>query len=446
MHIVVLGAGPAGLAAAWELVRAGHVVTVLEQDATVGGLAQSRHRCGLWLDLGPRRFEPVDAEQLAEVRGLLQSELVPHERRAGVRLRGAAFVHPPRANELARHLPAATVARAAWDWTKERARDAIRARAPADFASWSTARRGRELHELLDGALAEKVYGIPAERLDAGWAKERARTEPPHVFHYPARGGIGAIARAYAAAIEARGGEIRLCASLVRVEHRRGRARRVVWEREGVERSLACDAVVGTLPIAELARALAPAVDDRALSAANALQHVAMLYVHLEVGEPRVTPDHWTYLPEHRFRVHRVSEAGAFASADAPRDRSALCCEIACRFGDATWRLQDGAAARLAIEDLALAGLVERGRARPLAVARARFALPVHELGWAERVGVLRAAIERAPNLITTGRDGLFRHDGLGASMRAGRDAARVLIDRAPRPAILAAAVTRRAG
>lgn len=49
-HVVIVGAGFTGLAAAWELAKAGCGVTVVESDSDVGGLAGS-------FDVGEHRLE-----------------------------------------------------------------------------------------------------------------------------------------------------------------------------------------------------------------------------------------------------------------------------------------------------------------------------------------------------------------------------------------------------
>ena len=54
--VVILGAGPAGLTAAYELGKAGVRSTVLERDDTVGGLARTVKHNGYRFDIGGHRF------------------------------------------------------------------------------------------------------------------------------------------------------------------------------------------------------------------------------------------------------------------------------------------------------------------------------------------------------------------------------------------------------
>ena len=54
--VVILGAGPAGLTAAYELTKADVRSTVLEASGVVGGLAQTVEYKGYRFDIGGHRF------------------------------------------------------------------------------------------------------------------------------------------------------------------------------------------------------------------------------------------------------------------------------------------------------------------------------------------------------------------------------------------------------
>ena len=54
--IVVVGAGPAGLTAAYALTKRGEPVTVLEADQVVGGISRTVERDGWRFDIGGHRF------------------------------------------------------------------------------------------------------------------------------------------------------------------------------------------------------------------------------------------------------------------------------------------------------------------------------------------------------------------------------------------------------
>jgi protoporphyrinogen oxidase len=452
MHIVVLGAGLAGLAAAWELARGGARVTVLEKERRVGGMAASWEVGPYWLDYGPHRFHSRDPELVAHLYDLLQGDVVVRQRRSRIHLRGRFFDYPLQLANVLNNLPVGLLARAGTDYLLERLARRLRPRPDEHFEAWVVQRFGRTLYELFFRPYTEKAWGMPCTRISADWASQRIAQaslwdtlvktlRPPRdgevrslvtEFHYPARGGIGRIARRYAAEVAERGGEIRLGTSLERVEVSAGRARRVVGRVEGREVTLPCDHVVNTLPWTTLLRSLRfadePGLSAEARAAVDGLETIGIVFVYLEVDRASVMPDHWIYLPGPELAVHRVSEFKNFCDAAAPGDRTVLCCEITCRPGDSRWRMTPEQAEVLALADLCTVGLLQPGEGRLLTLGRLPHAYPVYDLDYRARVQALRRETRRVANLVTTGRQGLMRYNNMDHSMAMGRKVARALL------------------
>jgi protoporphyrinogen oxidase len=452
MHVVVLGAGLAGLAAAWELARGGARVTVLERERRVGGMAASWKRGPYWLDYGPHRFHSRDPELVAHLYEVLGGEVVVRQRRSRIHLRGRYFDYPLRLSNVLNNLPPGLLARAACDYLAARCAERLKPTPDEHFEGWVKKRFGRTLYELFFRPYTEKAWGMPCNQISSDWASQRIAQaslwdtlvktlRPPRdgevrslasEFHYPARGGIGQIARKYAEGIKNLGGEILLDTALEAIEVRGGRARRVLGSTDGEPVVLECDQVVNTIPWTTLLRSLrfldGPALGAEASDATERLHTIGIVFVYLEVERASVMPDHWVYLPSSELAVHRVSEFKNFSDAAAPGDRTALCCEITCREGDERWRLEPREAEVLARSDLVAAGLLEPGEGRLLDLARLRHAYPVYDLGYRERLQALRRETRRVANLITTGRQGLFRYNNMDHSMAMGRKAARALL------------------
>src|SRR4051794_41894899 len=56
--VVVIGAGPAGLTAAYQLSKVGIAATILEADTVVGGISRTVERDGWRFDIGGHRLFP----------------------------------------------------------------------------------------------------------------------------------------------------------------------------------------------------------------------------------------------------------------------------------------------------------------------------------------------------------------------------------------------------
>ena len=224
------------------------------------------------------------------------------------------------------------------------------------------------------------------------------------------------------------GGEIALEARVERVELHGGRARAIHARRAdgGVER-FECDALISTIPLPRLLGALDGGTSGRNDAGASGLRHRAVRFVHLEVARPRLSPNHWIYLPEKHLAAHRATEFKNFSDHGLPVDRTAVCVEFTCAKDDALWSMPERELARLAESDLARIGLLEQGEARLLATQVLEHAYPIYDLGYKRRVDAALAIAKTVPNMRTTGRQGLHRYNNMDHSLAMGWHAAKGL-------------------
>ncbi|MFN9786801.1 MAG: FAD-dependent oxidoreductase [Planctomycetia bacterium] len=448
MRVIVLGAGLAGLSAAVRAAREGASVLVLEAGGRVGGLASSIRVDGWWLDHGPHRFWSRDERTQAFARQMLAGNLVESERRSQIVLLGRRFEYPLQPRDALSKLPARVLARACFDWAVERARHWIDPRPDADFEDWVVKRFGRTLHELFFGQYTEKAWGVPCSEISADWAAQRisqtglldaaasmllpsrgARQRSLAArFLYPREGGIGALSESCAAHLRELGGELAMEARVERLELRRGRVRAVHARRAdgGVER-FECDALVSTIPLPRLLDALVAGKRGADAAGHAGLCHRAVRFVHLEVARPRLSRNHWIYLPERELAAHRATEFKNFSEHGLPVDRTAVCVEFTCAKGDAVWSMPERRLALLAESDLAKVGLLSRGESRLLATQSLEHAYPVYDLGYKRRVDAALAVAKSVQNLRTTGRQGLHRYNNMDHSLAMGWHAAKGL-------------------
>ena len=116
MHVVVLGAGLAGLATAYELRRAGTAVTVIEKEDYAGGMACSWKVGPYWLDHGPHRFHSRDKQLIEHLYEILDNEVVIRERLSRIYMQGKFFHYPLKAQNVLANMPKRVLVRAGWDY------------------------------------------------------------------------------------------------------------------------------------------------------------------------------------------------------------------------------------------------------------------------------------------------------------------------------------------
>ena len=418
--LIILGAGPAGVGAAFRAARAGHRVVVLERGQGPGGAAGSFELDGIRVDHGSHRLHPaIEPRILADLRGLLGEELQRRPRNGRIFLEGRWIRFPLRPADLARRLPPSFAAAAARDAATAWAR---RPRADT-FAEVLRAGLGPTMCERFYFPYARKLWGLDPSELAGEQARRRVTAGSPArllarvargagagaggaFFWYPRRG-FGTISERLAEAAEAAGAELRFGAAAERV--RLGDQGRATVTLAGGE-TVTARRVWSTIPLPVLARIAEPAPPAAVLAAAGRLDFRAMLLVYLVLDGGRYSPYDAHYLPDPGTPVTRVSEPTNYRDGDDPPGRTVLCAELPCARDGQLWRSGEEALGRLVQAALRDRGLPD-APLRSLAVRRLPHAYPVYRAGYAAAFQALDAWAAAQPALLSFGRLGLFAHD-----------------------------------
>lgn len=430
--LIVLGAGPAGLAAAWRAGQAGLYPIVVERAGAVGGMAASFEVAGVRVDHGSHRLHPATPPAvLADLRGLLGADLQRRPRNGRLLVAGKWVGFPLRPAELLRALPAPMLARIATEALTEPLR---RRGAAGSYADALRAGLGPTLYDALYAPYAVKLWGLPGTRIDPEQARRRVSADTPwkiarrmlrggrggqgRIFYYPRRG-FGQIVDALADAAVDAGATIRLDTEVDRVRPSEDGV--TVHTRDG--QTLSAGHLFTTIPLPLLARIVSPAPPASAVDAASALRFRSMVLVYLvHQGRP------WTvfdahYLPGPQTPVSRISEPANYReSADDPDDRTVLCCEVPCQVGDRWWTADDAALAAMVCQTLDRAGLPPV-RCVQVVTRRLRTVYPVYETGYGAHLHGLDAWAATLPHVTTFGRLGLFVHDNTHHAIAMAYDA-----------------------
>jgi protoporphyrinogen oxidase len=448
MHVVVLGAGLAGLSAAYDLCKAGkHQVTILEKDDFCGGMACSWQVGPYWLDHGPHRFHSMDDSIVGLFYEVLDNEVVVRDRLSRIYMQGKFFDYPLKAMNVLKSLPPGKLFHSIADYIWIRTVQIFKKIPDDNFENWVQKRFGKTLYKMFFGTYTSKAWKMPCTEISADWASQRISQanlwdtivktlNPPREgevrslvseFWYPAHGGIGEFGRKYGDKVRELGGTIHLNSALTGLDIEDGQAKRVRYVSNGEEHTLDCDVIVNTIPLPRLLEAMTPAIDETVETAISNLRYLGIVFVYLEVDTPTVSPDHWVYLPEKHLTVHRISEFKNFSDSMAPGDRTVVCCEITCLEGDEHWTMDEDALAELAEKDLVTVGLLKPGSSRAIDIKRLPYAYPVYDLTYKENLKVLKSAAKAVKNLHTTGRQGLYRYNNMDHSVAMGRRIAKTL-------------------
>ncbi len=413
----MLGAGPAGLGAAYRAAAAGHRVTLLERAGFVGGAAASGEVAGVRVDLGSHRLHPsIEPRILTVLQGLLGDDLQVRPRNGRIRLGGRWIAFPLRPLDLLRRLPPGMTAGA----LRDAALGPLRHPAADTFSEVLRAALGPTLCERFYLPYARKIWGVDPAELSGEQARRRVGARSPgrvvaralsrgtrgkRSFLYPRRG-YGQIWEALAEAGVGAGVDLRLGSAATTLSLSPGGA--VAGLADG--QTVSARRVWSTIPLTALARMASPAAPADALAAAETLRFRAMTLAYLVVDRPRYTEFDAHYLPTGATPVTRVSEPKNYRDGDDPPGHTVLCAEIPCDPGDEIWRASPDELGRLVADGLVEAGL-PHPRPAEVEVRRLENAYPILRAGFEGPLAALDRWASAQPSLVTLGRQGLFVHD-----------------------------------
>ena len=422
--VLVVGAGPAGLTAAYLLAQAGESVTVLEAEDQVGGLAKTVERDGYRFDLGGHRFFTKSAEVEALWNEVLGDEFLLRPRMSRIYWNGRFLDYPLRGVDVIRKLGPVELTRSSASYLRALARPNG---GEETFEEWVSNRFGRRLFELFFRSYTEKVWGVPTSEIRAEWAAQRIRglsfasaarsaflgnrgnrvKSLIEEFHYP-RLGPGQMWEAMADRIRELGGEVRLGAPVERLEIEGGR---VVAVHAGGERLAGRD-VISSLPLRTTAALASPAAPEEVARAARGLRYRDFLTVALAIESDDLFPDNWIYVHDPQVRVGRIQNYRSWSPWMVPRaDTASVGLEYFCFEGDDIWSSPDAQLVDLATREIEQLGLGRAAAVRRGWVVRVPKAYPVYDGEYAERVATIKGWLGTISNLQQVGRNGLHRYN-----------------------------------
>jgi protoporphyrinogen oxidase len=433
--IVVIGAGPAGLTAAWRLAQREIVPMVLEADEAIGGLSRTWRRDGWLLDAGGHRFFTQVPEIEAIWRELLDDQdLLRRKRRSGFLFDGVYHAYPLNPSDVISSMApwdaARCVASLAW------ARVHPRRITYHHFEAWARAHFGRRLYALLYKPYTEKVWGLSPTQISAEWAAQRIKVPPglsvllqaalgrsksteslEKEFLYP-RHGPGMLWERLCSRIQAYGIQVLRRSPVVEVHLQGGRVVGVSVDVQGTKTAYEADQVISSMPLAALVRAVEPAAPTDVRHAADALRHRNLLVVALVVPDRVGFPYNWIYVPGPATRVGRIQNYRSWSPDLVHAGLNALGMEYFLGNDDPLWTLEDEELVHFAARELAKLEIAPATQVHNGYVLRVPMAYPVYDQNYRHNVGRIREWLEAsAVNLHPVGRNGMHKYNNQDHSM-----------------------------
>jgi protoporphyrinogen oxidase len=442
-EVLIIGAGPAGLTAAYQLSKRGVDATVLEADTVVGGISRTAVRDGWRFDIGGHRFftkvRPVE-ELWFEILG--PDDFLRRPRKSRIYYDGKFFDYPLVPLDALRKLGFVEAVRcgASYAW--------VRVHPPKDrtnFEGFMAGRFGWRLYRTFFKAYTEKLWGVPAPEIQADWGAQRIKDlslfravweglKPKRVrggrdkskqltslieeFNYP-KYGPGMMWERAAEQVTARGTKIVYDSAVTAVHHRDGRAVALTATTGGAPTRYECTHVVSSMPLSALVRAMDPPPPPEVLAAADGLGYRDFITVALVVPADQVPwDDNWIYIHAPEVATMRIQNFGSWSPFLVKDGRNVLGLEYTVWEGESAWTAPDEELIERGKRELEWLGLVEAHDVESGYVVRMPKAYPMYDATYKANVDTLRAWLAaHAPNVFPVGRNGMHKYNNQDHSM-----------------------------
>jgi protoporphyrinogen oxidase len=435
---VIIGAGPAGLAAGYELASNGRHVVVIEKDSVVGGISRTISRNGFRFDVGGHRF----FTKFARVQGLWQQVLpeqfLQRKRLSRIYYNGRFFDYPLRLGNVLWGLGFFTSAAVAASFLAGKLRPYPQ---EDTLEQWVSNRFGKKLFEIFFKGYTEKVWGIDCSQIRAEWAAQRIRglslasavktaligdrdqkiRTLIQQFDYP-RLGPGQVYETMAEKVRQMGGQVLLQhrADKLLTEQDRVVAVEVVAA-GGARKTIPAVEVLSSMPIDELAAALSPPAPANVLGAAGGLSYRSLLTVNLMMRCRQKLPDTWVYIHSPQIRAGRVQFFSNWSPYMVPDENcSSLGLEYFCTEGDELWGSPDQQLIELGIGEAVRLRMVQREAVFDAFVVRMPRTYPVYSIDSGRHLETIKGHLSGLKNLQCIGRNGMFKYNNMDHSILSG--------------------------
>lgn len=431
---IVIGAGPAGLACAYELGKKGLEVEVYEASQHVGGMSRSFELWEQKVDLGPHRFFSKDKKINGFFFEVLEGEYSTVNRLTRIFYNNRFFLYPLKIFNVLANLNPITIAIILWDYLIQRIRPINN---PRTFEEWVTNRFGKKLYEIFFKSYSEKLWGIPCSQIDADWASQRIKTlsllgavissikgdaDNKHKtlvdeFFYP-KNGTGSLYEKCAEKIETAGGKIHLNTPVKKVILNSHNAV------EGIELNngtlVKADHIVSTMPFTSLILGL-DNVPKKVITAASKLYFRNTVLVYLEVNSTKLFQDNWIYVHSKEVQLGRITNFRNWCpSLYRNKETTIICLEYWAFEEDDIWRMNDSEICRNAILEIEKISLAKKDLILNSKVIKLPKCYPVYETGYKKHLAILENHIDKIGGLTPIGRYGSFKYNNQDHSILMG--------------------------
>lgn len=429
IEVAIIGAGPAGLTAAYELVKLGYKPIVFEQSDKVGGISRTEFYKGYRLDIGGHRFYTKVSEVEQLWHEIMGDDFEEVDRLSRIFYRGKYFKYPLEFFDALKQVGIIESFRILVSYLQAQI---FPSPVEETFEQWVSNRFGKRLFNLFFKSYTEKVWGIPTNKIRADWAAQRIKDLSIKTiilntfrhngeiktlinrFHYPSLG-PGMMWDRFRNLIIEMGGDVRLNTKVEQILCEGSKVHTIVTD--SGER-IAVTELISTMPLCNLVQCMTPSPEVDICKAAGKLKYRDFLIVGLVINQKDLFPDNWIYIHSPDVKVGRIQNFKNWSDDMVPDlNKSCVGMEYFCNIGDDLWTMDDAELIELAGREIEALGLAHQIDVEDGFVVRQPKAYPVYDEHYRDALDVVSSYIRTIKNLQTVGRNGMHRYNNQDHSM-----------------------------
>ena len=444
MKVAVIGAGPAGMAAAYELTKKGVPVDVYEASPFVGGMARSIELWGQIVDIGPHRFFSSDTRVNKLWLEVIGKDYEMVDRLTRIFFRNKFYHYPIKAFDALKNLGIIESALCIGSYGIQRLKPG-RNDLGDTFESWVIARFGKRLYKHFFKTYSEKLWGIPTNELDADFAAQRIKKlsmweaiksaifgggGEKHKtlvdqFAYPKKG-TGQVYENMKKYVETNGSTIYLTTPINSLTTK-GKIVTGIKLESGEEKKY--DEVISSMPLTLLVSRIKN-LPPKVARANQSLRFRNTILVYLQLKADNVFPDNWIYVHSSELRMGRITNFRNWVKTiNKGKKETIIAIEYWCFDEDDFWHWDDEQYIELAKDEIVKTGLVEAKQIKDGKVVRVPKCYPVYGRGYKRPLSIIQDFISDLGHLQVIGRYGAFKYNNQDHSILMGILAAENVAD-----------------
>ena len=442
---IIIGAGPAGLSAAYELSKSDKKIIILEKKNRVGGLAETKVFGEYRYDIGPHRFFTKNEEVNKLFIKMLDQDAVLVNRLTRILFNGKYFDYPLTPINALFGLGIFESITIGVSYIYARIRSYLKISQINNFEDWVIDKFGKKLFNNFFKNYTEKVWGINCKDIGKDWAAQRikglslstairfalfpnSKKRPKTLvdqFYYP-KLGAGMLWEKFEEHLLIKKIEVRKKSEVFKVEKNGNINSVYVKDSKGSVQKLDGKNVLFSSPLLEFIEITSPSAPESVIEAARNLEYRNHISVHLTVDK-KLFKDNWIYIHSPDLNLARIADFSNFSTQMSPEGTFPLTLEYFCFEEDEFWNDSNDKIIEFAITELKIIfgdsfNIVHSD------VTRNAKAYPVIKTGYQDKIETIKSWLSDDKTLMAIGRSGMFKYNNQDHAMATGIYAARNLL------------------